>query len=81
MAQILYHELLHVWYLNKYGGVKRRYPTGHGLVTLCEFEEDFLELLGGNAAELSTIEGHPPLNFGSPKRPHLVPARAHGASE
>lgn len=65
MAQALYHELLHVWYLNKYAGVGRRYPTGHGLVTLCEFEDDFLELLAANAAELSTIEGHPPLNFGS----------------
>ena len=65
MAQALYHELLHVWYLNRYAGVGRRYPTGHGLVTLCEFEDDFLELLAANAAELSTIEGHPPLNFGS----------------
>ena len=65
MAQALYHELLHIWYLNRYAGVGRRYPTGHGLVTLCEFEDDFLELLAANAAELSTIEGHPPLNFGS----------------
>jgi hypothetical protein len=68
MAQALYHELLHVWYLNRYAGVGRRYPTGHGLVTLCEFEDDFLELLAANAAELSTIEGHPPLNLGSDVR-------------
>ena len=68
MAQTLYHELLHIWYLNVYAGVERRYPTGHGLVTLCEFEDEFLDLLAANAAELSTIEGHPPLNFDSRKR-------------
>lgn len=74
MAQALFHEILHVWFLNRYSGVGRRYPTGHGLVTLCEFEDDFLELLAANAAELSTIEGHPPLNFGSavPFRPNTL---------
>ena len=66
MAQVLYHELLHVWFLNVATSIGRRYPTGHGLVTRCEFEEEFLELLGANAAELSTIEGHPPLNFRGP---------------
>lgn len=66
MAQVLYHELLHIWYLNVYADVERRYPTGHGLVTRCQFDDEFLELLAGNAAELSTIEGHPPLNFDAP---------------
>lgn len=69
MAQVLYHELLHIWFLNTYAGVERRYPTGHGLVSLCEFDDEFLDLLAANAAELSTIEGHPPLNFGSPHYP------------
>ena len=78
MAQVLYHELLHIWFLNKYGGVGRRYPTGHGLVSMCEFNDEFLELLAANAAELSTIEGHPPLNFGSEER---SPPGAYGASE
>lgn len=68
MAQVLYHELLHIWFINTHFGATCRYPTGHGLVTRCQFEEEFLDLLSENAAELSTIEGHPPLNFGS-KRP------------
>jgi hypothetical protein len=80
MAQALYHELLHIWYLNKYAGVGRRYPTGHGLVTLCEFEDDFLELLAANAAELSTIEGHPPLNFGSAVQYNPTTLEEPGAS-
>lgn len=65
MAQVLYHELLHIWFINTHFGATCRYPTGHGLVTRCQFEEEFLDLLAENAAELSTIEGHPPLNFGS----------------
>jgi hypothetical protein len=75
MAQVLYHELLHIWFLNEYAGVERRYPTGHGLVTLCEFDDEFLDLLAANAAELGTIEGHPPLNFGSPHYPPTEIAR------
>lgn len=68
MAQTLYHELLHIWFINRFSGENRRYVTGHGLVSRCEFEEEFLELVAANAAELSAIEGHPPVHFGRPPR-------------
>jgi hypothetical protein len=62
MAQTLYHELLHVWFVNQPAAAERPFPTGHGQVAHCQFEPEFLELLSGNAHELSQIEGHIPLN-------------------
>jgi hypothetical protein len=62
MAQTLYHELLHVWFVNQPEAIKRPFPTGHGQVAHCQFEPEFLDLLSGNARELSQIEGHIPLN-------------------
>jgi hypothetical protein len=77
MAQTLYHELLHIWFMNKHFGERRRYVTGHGLVSRCEFEQEFLELLAANAAELSAIEGHPPLHFGSAQRQSIGMPRSN----
>lgn len=57
MAQALYHELLHVWFLNEYQLERRRYPTGHGRAIWCEFEPEFLELLAAHAEELAIVEG------------------------
>ena len=60
MAHALYHELLHVWFVNATVGENRRYPTGHGSVSDCQFEEDFLQLLADHAAALATLEGRGP---------------------
>jgi hypothetical protein len=64
MAQTLYHELLHIWFLNTKADEGRRFPTGHAEVGRCEFEEDFLESLRAHAYELALIEGNaPPLGL------------------
>jgi hypothetical protein len=63
MAQNLYHELLHIWFIHTFEGQKRRYRTGHGDVAKCEFDTDFLELLEAHARELAILEGRPPLKF------------------
>jgi hypothetical protein len=40
MAMTLFHELLHVWFMNTHNGVQ--YPTGHGEdVGAGEFDDDF----------------------------------------
>jgi hypothetical protein len=57
MAQTLYHELLHIWFINTFDRRARRYPTGHGVATRCEFETDFLERLDANAEDLAIAEG------------------------
>ena len=63
MAHTMYHELLHVWYLNAHAGERRQFPTGHGAVGRCEFEEGFLEALGAHAYELAALEGNEPPPF------------------
>jgi hypothetical protein len=64
MAQTLYHELLHIWFLNAKADEERRFPTGHAEAGRCEFEEDFLESLRAHAYELALIEGNaPPLGL------------------
>jgi hypothetical protein len=64
MAQTLYHELLHIWFLRSKAAERRHYPTGHGEVSRCEFEEDFLQSLRAHAYELAAIEGTaPPLGL------------------
>lgn len=60
MAETLYHELLHVWFVNAFAGQHRRWPTGHGVVARCEFEDDFLESLRAEALELAVAEGRDP---------------------
>jgi len=57
MAQTLYHELLHLWFIHAFPARTRRFPTGHGVATRCEFEPEFLELLDLNAEELAIAEG------------------------
>jgi hypothetical protein len=63
MAHTMYHELLHVWFLNAHAGEDRRYPTGHGAVNRCEFEDGFLEALSAHAYELAVLEGSQPPPF------------------
>jgi len=60
MAQALYHELLHVWYVNARASHRPTYQTGHGKVESCQFEDDFLELLRSHAAALAVLEGRAP---------------------
>jgi hypothetical protein len=60
MADSLYHELLHVWFLNAHAGEQRPYPTGHGNASKCQFDPDFLKLLDAFARELAAQEGHAP---------------------
>jgi hypothetical protein len=60
MAQTLYHELLHVWFLNAFAFDNRSYPTGHGVVSRCEFEEEFFDRLRAHVAELAALEGRQP---------------------
>lgn len=63
MAHTAYHELLHVWFVNAHAGERRLYPTGHGDVGRCEFEEEFLDALSAHAYELAVIEGNQPPPF------------------
>jgi hypothetical protein len=63
MAHTIYHELLHVWFLNAHNGEELHYPTGHGSVDRCEFEDGFLEALGAHAYELAVLEGSEPPPF------------------
>jgi hypothetical protein len=68
MAEALFHELLHVWFVNAYAGHERRFPTGHGRVDYCELEPEFSDLLDAFARELAALEGVQPvrmLPFGS----------------
>jgi hypothetical protein len=71
MAQTLYHELLHVWFLHARAGQELEYPTGHGNAGRCEFEAEFLLLLDAFARELAALEGRAPerlLPFRQPDR-------------
>jgi hypothetical protein len=70
MAQALYHELLHVWFVNAHAHEHRDFPTGHGSVTNCEFEDDFLELLRAHAAALAVLEGRAPKPLRRARSPH-----------
>jgi len=60
MADSLYHELLHVWFLNAHQGKPRPYPTGHGDAGQCEFDEEFHTLLDAFSRELAAEEGRAP---------------------
>lgn len=75
MAQTLFHELLHVWFLNAEHDREPRYPTGHGDVERCEFEDAFLAPLRAHAAELTALEGRapPPLQRVGRLGPALAP--------
>lgn len=57
MAQTLFHELLHIWFIHHYRGIAKPYPTGHGVARRCEFDEEFLELLARHSHELDLLEG------------------------
>jgi hypothetical protein len=54
MASTLYHELLHIWFLNTQ--TNSVFPTGHGDVTLGEIEPLFFERLRHFSAEIDALE-------------------------
>ncbi len=60
MAHTIYHELLHIWFINRYAGEIREYPTGHGNLTRCELDEEFMDMLREHARELGKLEGRLP---------------------
>lgn len=60
MAETLFHELLHLWFLNARQESPRLHPTGHGDVSRCQFEEEFLLLLDAFSRELAALEGRAP---------------------
>lgn len=60
MAHTLFHELLHVWFLNRFHDEELQYPSGHGKLQRCEIDERFLELLRAHALELDNLEHRHP---------------------
>jgi hypothetical protein len=54
MANTLYHELLHIWFLHARRGAA--YRTGHGDVMQGEIEPEFLGLLRQFGREMETLE-------------------------
>jgi hypothetical protein len=55
MANTLYHESLHVWFVNTQGDTAT-YPTGHMDVNKGEIDPLFLQRLRGMAADLDALE-------------------------
>ena len=54
MATTLYHELLHVWFVN--ARPRSTYPTGHGAVELGQFEDEFFRHLQDFTAQIDEVE-------------------------
>jgi hypothetical protein len=77
MAITLFHELLHVWFVNQ--GGSPLYPTGHGDVEKGEFEPDYFEKLKQAYAEIDALEAkiRSEVEAGknsAPKAPTALPA-------
>jgi hypothetical protein len=55
-AESIYHELLHIWFINQIWRPTPIYPTGHGSWSDCEIEGAFLNKLKVSVSQLDSLE-------------------------